>query len=168
MQTQANRRKGRAGSATGKAAGKATGRKAGPARAASRPMRRAAERKRYALARLGALDSVQGWQALNQKLGLRAMGITVASFPPGQGYDHPHYHAEQEEVYLLAHGRGQMAIDGRIIELEAGDLVRVDPPAVRALRSHPKSPSVWVMVGATPGTYRERDYTELTDEPSGF
>ncbi len=164
MQTHTSRRKGRAGGAAGKAAG----RKAGRARAAPRPVRQAAERRRYALARLGALDSVQGWHALNQKLGLRAMGITVASFPPGQGYDHPHYHAEQEEVYLLAHGRGQMAIDGQIIELEAGDLVRVDPPAVRALRSHPQSPSVWVMVGATPGAYRERDYTELTDEPSGF
>jgi mannose-6-phosphate isomerase-like protein (cupin superfamily) len=96
------------------------------------------------------------------------MGITLAAFPAGEGYEHPHVHAEQEEVYLLAHGRGQMAIDGKVIDLEAGDIVRVDPPAVRALRSHPSSPSVWVMVGATPGLYREKDYTELTEQPAGF
>jgi mannose-6-phosphate isomerase-like protein (cupin superfamily) len=131
-------------------------------------LRPARGRRRYTLTRLGNLDRVQGWIPLNRKLGLKAMGITVASFPAGEGYEHPHIHAKQEEIYLLAHGRGQMAIDGKVIDLKAGDIVRVDPPAVRALRSHPSSPSVWVMVGATPGLHREKDYTELTDQPAGF
>lgn len=138
------------------------------ARAPARATRPAPGQKRYALSRLGPLDRVEGWNGLNPKLGLEGMGITVAAFPAGQGYEHPHFHAEQEEVYLLAHGRGQMVIDGEKIDLEAGDIVKVDPPAVRALRSHPSSASVWVMVGATPGCYRENDYTELTGQPTGF
>jgi len=130
--------------------------------------RSASGRLRYMLSRLGTLARLEGWNAMNETLNLKGMGITVAAFAAGKGYEHPHYHAEQEEVYLLAHGRGQMAIDGQVIDLVEGDIVRVDPTAVRALRSHPTSPSVWIMVGATPGCYRENDYTELTDKPAGF
>jgi len=148
--------------------GRAAGRRPRAAKPAAGKARPAPGRKRWALSRLGALERVQGWHGINKDLGLKGMGITVASFPAGEGYEHPHFHAEQEEVYLLAHGRGQMVIDGEKLDLEAGDLVRVDAPAVRALRSHPSSPSVWVMVGATPGHYREKDYTELEDQPAGF
>jgi mannose-6-phosphate isomerase-like protein (cupin superfamily) len=152
--------------AAAKAPAKAT---ASPAAKAAAPARQEAPGRRlYSQTSLGPLSQVKGWSALNTRLGLKGMGITVAEFPAGQGYEHTHYHAEQEEVYLLASGRGQMVIDGEAIDLREGDIVRVDPPAHRALRSHPSSPSVWVMIGATPGLYKEDDYTELANEPARF
>ena len=114
---------------------------------------------------LGAPDRIRGWNALGRSLKLKSMGFTLASFPPGRGYDHPHSHAAQEEVYLLLAGRGELAIDGKVITLRPGDLVAVEPEARRALRSAARSSSTWLMVGAVPGSYREDDWTEY-DEPS--
>jgi mannose-6-phosphate isomerase-like protein (cupin superfamily) len=153
-----------------KAAPKAAAKPA-PKAAASRPApapRPAAGQRRYTQTSLGSLSQVKGWNALNTRLELKGMGITVAEYPAGKGYEHTHYHSEQEEVYLLASGRGQMVVDDEVIDLREGDIVRVGPPARRALRSHPSSPSVWVMIGATPGLYKENDYTELENEPARF
>jgi mannose-6-phosphate isomerase-like protein (cupin superfamily) len=123
--------------------------------------------KRYRSVRLGKLEKIKGWNSLAKRLRLKSMGLTITSFPSGKDgeYPHPHSHATQEEVYLLMVGRGDMIVDGRIIPMQAGDIVAVDPPARRALRSSPRSPSTWLIVGAAAGNYREDDWTEY-DEPA--
>ncbi len=121
--------------------------------------------RRFRMQSLGAPERVRGWNALGRSLKLKSMGFTVATFPAGGGYDHPHSHATQEEVYLLLAGRGELAVDGKIVPMRPGDLVAVEPAARRALRSAPRSASTWLMVGAVPGSYREDDWTEY-DEPS--
>lgn len=121
--------------------------------------------RRYRQKSFGSLDKVKGWRSVGRLLKLRSMGMTLASFPPGGGYDHPHSHAAQEEVYILLSGRGEMAVDGRLLRLKPGDAVVVEPAARRALRSSSRSGSTWLMVGATPGQHRENDWTEY-EEPA--
>ena len=122
-------------------------------------------KRRYRQKSLGRLDKAKGWRSVGRLLRLRAMGMTLASFPAGGSYDHPHSHAGQEEVYILLSGRGEMAVDGRVLRLKPGDAVVVQPAAHRALRSGGRNGSTWLMVGATPGAYRQNDWTEH-EEPA--
>ena len=119
--------------------------------------------KRYRTKSVGNLSRVKGWKALAKSLKLKSMGLTVASFPAGEGYDHAHCHALQEEVYVLLSGRGEMIVDGKRLRLRPGDVVAADPPALRALRSGPRSSSTWLIVSAVPGTFRDDDWTEYDD-----
>lgn len=121
--------------------------------------------RRYRHVSLGRPDRIRDWHSLGKRLRLKSMGYTLAAFPPGKGYDHPHSHALQEEVYVLLAGRGEMGIDGVIVPMKPGDVVAVDPPARRALRSSSRSPSTWLIVGAVPGAYRADDWTEHEEAP---
>jgi mannose-6-phosphate isomerase-like protein (cupin superfamily) len=119
--------------------------------------------KRYRMLSLGKPERVKGWNALSRPLRVNSMGLTMASFPAGHGYDHPHSHAVQEEVYLLIAGKGEVGIDGKIIAMKPGDMIAVEPQARRALRSATRTPSTWLMIGAVPGSYRQDDWTEYED-----
>ena len=122
-------------------------------------------RRRFRRKHIGRIEGIRGWKSAGRLLRLKAMGLTIASFPAGKGYDHPHSHALQEEVYMLLSGRGDLVVDGRVLPMRAGDAVAVEPPAKRALRSAPRTASTWLMIGAAAGTYREDDWTEY-DEPA--
>ncbi len=69
------------------------------------------------------------------QLHLQAVGIGLIQLPPNEGYTFTHSHAEQEEVYIVIAGRGLIVIDGELITIERGDLVRVSPSAKRALKA---------------------------------
>ncbi|WP_371357392.1 cupin domain-containing protein [Hydrocoleum sp. CS-953] len=59
----------------------------------------------------------------------------LINLPPNEGYTFTHSHAEQEEVYIVVSGKGFILIDGELIEIQRGDLVRVSPRAKRAIKA---------------------------------
>jgi len=81
--------------------------------------------KRYRTKSFGNLRKVKGWKAVARPLKVRSMGLTLASFLAGKGYDHPHSHVFQEEIYILLEGRGEMTVDGKLLHLRPGDAVLV-------------------------------------------
>ncbi len=62
----------------------------------------------------------------------RDLGISL--FHYGQNLRSPvaHSHREQEEVYVVVAGSGQVLLDGEVHELRQWDVVRVAPEVVRA------------------------------------
>ncbi len=70
-----------------------------------------------------------------KKLELQSVGIGLINLPPNEGYTFTHSHAEQEEVYIVVSGKGIILIDGELIEIQRGDLVRVSPTAKRAIKA---------------------------------
>lgn len=70
-----------------------------------------------------------------RKLNLQSVGIGLINLPPNEGYTFTHSHAEQEEVYIVVSGKGVILIDGELIEVQRGDLVRVSPTAKRAIKA---------------------------------
>ncbi|MBV9385408.1 MAG: cupin domain-containing protein [Chroococcidiopsidaceae cyanobacterium CP_BM_ER_R8_30] len=70
-----------------------------------------------------------------QKLNLHGVALGLIHLPPNEGYTFTHSHAEQEEVYIVVEGKGLMIVDGELLKLERGDIVRVAPTAKRALKA---------------------------------
>ncbi|WP_088891477.1 cupin domain-containing protein [Leptolyngbya ohadii] len=70
-----------------------------------------------------------------RQLQLRGVALGLIHLPPGEGYTFTHSHTAQEEVYAVIEGQGLLVVDGELIPLERGDLVRVSPQARRALRA---------------------------------
>jgi len=69
---------------------------------------------------------------LRRELGVSAFGINQIVMEPGQrGRLHRHRH--QEEVYVVLEGRLTLVVEGREVELGAGELVRVAPELRRQL-----------------------------------
>ncbi len=83
-------------------------------------------------------DSLGWLTSPRQKLGLQAVALGLIHLPPHEGYTFTHSHQEQEEVYIVIEGSGKIQIDGELVELVRGDLVRVSPSAKRALKAHSK------------------------------
>lgn len=86
-------------------------------------------------------------------LGLTGVALGLINLPPGQGYTFTHQHREQEEVYMVLSGQGRLLIDGEMVELAAGDMVRVDPASKRALKNDGDAPLQIICAGAVPAGY---------------
>ncbi len=86
-------------------------------------------------------------------LGLTGVALGLINLPPRQGYTFTHTHREQEEVYMVLEGRGELLVDGEILPLQAGDLVRVDPASKRALNNPGETPLRIICAGAVPAGY---------------
>jgi len=87
------------------------------------------------------------------RLGLSGVALGLINLPPGQGYTFTHRHREQEEVYIVLAGHGEILIDGERLALEAGDLVRVDPASRRALNNNGTTPLRIICAGGVPAGY---------------
>jgi mannose-6-phosphate isomerase-like protein (cupin superfamily) len=62
-----------------------------------------------------------------RKLDLHSVSLGLINLLPDTGYTFTHSHSEQEEVYIVIEGRGQMLLNSELIEIERGDIVRVSP-----------------------------------------
>ncbi|MGB3508152.1 MAG: cupin domain-containing protein [Microcoleaceae cyanobacterium] len=88
-----------------------------------------------------------------KKLNLQGVGIGLINLPPDVGYTFTHSHAEQEEVYIVVSGKGIILIDGELIEIQRGDLVRVSPTAKRALKADKETDLFVICAGGVAKNY---------------
>lgn len=88
-----------------------------------------------------------------RQLDLHGVALGLIRLPAGEGYTFTHSHAEQEEVYIVVEGVGCMVIDGELVDLHQGDVVRVAPAARRALKADATSSLFVVCAGAVPAGY---------------
>jgi mannose-6-phosphate isomerase-like protein (cupin superfamily) len=96
--------------------------------------------------------AMKGKDFLGQKLGLTGMEISINAMPPGQSVPFTHSHKENEELYLFLSGRGQMLLDGEVIELGPGTAVRVAPPVLRCWRNTGDQPLTCIVVQTKAGS----------------
>jgi len=88
-----------------------------------------------------------------RQLGLSGVALGLINLPPGEGYTFTHTHREQEEVYMVLAGAGSLLVDGRMVPLRPGDMVRVDPTSKRALKNDGDIPLRIICAGAVPAGY---------------
>jgi hypothetical protein len=88
-----------------------------------------------------------------QALQLRGVALGLISLPPGEGYTFTHSHAAQEEVYIVIEGQGILLLNGELVELAPGDIVRVSPETKRALKAHSEHRLFVICAGAVPAGY---------------
>lgn len=91
-----------------------------------------------------------------RKLNLHAVALGLINLPPDKGYTFTHSHAKQEEVYIVIDGQGQMLLDGELIEIGRGDIVRVAPTTKRALKANSATPLFVICAGGVAEGYPEK------------
>jgi hypothetical protein len=110
------------------------------------------------------LDTLHGLRSPRRELGLSGVAIGFIGLAPDEGYTFTHHHREQEEVYLVVRGSGELLLDGVREPLTEGDAVRVSPPVRRALCAGPSGLAVICAGGATRGYPQNPNARYLIDD----
>ncbi|MFB6104011.1 MAG: cupin domain-containing protein [Halobacteriaceae archaeon] len=103
----------------------------------------------YTTTSYGDVEPVaDGMHFLRDPLETEAVGFTVLECDPEwSGQPHDHADEDHEEVYFLVEGDASVEIEGRTVDLDPGDAVRIDPEDTRQLRVGDTA-SRLVLVGA--------------------
>ena len=78
-------------------------------------------------------------------------------FQPGTETGFLHTHKEHEELYFFLSGRGEFQVDGQIIPVAEGSVVRVAPEGERSVRNNGTEPLVMLCVQYRGNTFTEAD-----------
>ncbi|KJL35184.1 cupin domain-containing protein [Microbacterium azadirachtae] len=65
----------------------------------------------------------------------RYLGMSANATDPGASSPFWHRHDRFEELYVFLEGRGQMALDDDVVDVQAGTVVRVAPETWRAVHN---------------------------------
>jgi uncharacterized cupin superfamily protein len=104
---------------------------------------------------LPGLGEVRGKHFLKDLLGFTGCEISINSLPPGAGMPFHHQHKENEEVYIFIQGQGQMQIDGEIVNVKEGSIVRIAPNGLRTWRNNAKEPLVYIVIQMKANSLRQ-------------
>ena len=114
----------------------------------------------YAVAHIDDLGEGYGFRKVRRELGVNAFGVNAIVMPPGYEGG-PHFHDEQEELYIIL--RGRMRITFGLGEgeewhvLGPGGLARVDAGTIRRLANVSEDEdAIYICVGGKDG-YVGRD-----------
>ena len=72
---------------------------------------------------------------LHEALGLTGAEVSINTVPPNGGVPFVHVHTNNEELYIVLEGKGELWIDGETLPIQAGDSFRIDPAGKRAIRA---------------------------------
>ncbi len=102
------------------------------------------------------LDELEGpMKKVRKALGVTAFGVNYGDLPPGaEGFRHDETGGDQEEVYVYVKGSGKLRVDDEVIEVRAGQAVRLDPDVTRQPVAGEEGLS-WVAIGAPRNTNYE-------------
>jgi len=103
---------------------------------------------------------MKGKYWVKEDLQMTGLELSVGSLPPGQGVSFQHAHQQNEELYLFLSGTGEMLLDGQILPVEAGTMVKVDPPVSRSWRNTGADPLVYVVTQTKAGSLEQWTKTD--------
>ncbi|MBR9884095.1 MAG: cupin domain-containing protein [Oceanospirillales bacterium] len=79
-------------------------------------------------------------------LGLTGCEISINSMSPGAGMPVYHNHRQNEEVYIFIQGKGQLQIDGDILDVREGSIVRIAAGGERIWRNNSDNVLVYIII----------------------
>ena len=120
----------------------------------------------FTVLRLDEMEAAFGGAFVRARasLGASAFGLQVLQLPPNSGDafpEHDHLHDDQEEVYLLLSGTAQLALPGRVVDLDRETFVRVGPATRRRLRSGAEGARILAVGGTPEKAYEPQENTPL-------
>ena len=62
---------------------------------------------------------------LHEALGLTGAEVSINTVPPNGGVPFVHVHTNNEELYIVLEGKGELWIDGETLPIKAGDSFRL-------------------------------------------
>ena len=94
------------------------------------------------------LGEIPGKLFLKDALGFTGCEISLNSMAPGANMPIYHQHQQNEEVYIFIQGKGQIQIDGEVIDVEEGTIVRIAPNGERTWRNNSNEPLFYIIIQA--------------------
>lgn len=101
---------------------------------------------------LGKGRGFPGKLFLKEPLAMTGMEVSMNKLPAGQSVPFYHQHREHEELYIFLRGKGQFLIDGNVIDVQEGSVIRVAPDGVRTWRNHSQEDLVYIVIQAKAGS----------------
>jgi len=98
---------------------------------------------------------VPGKTFLGEVLGLTGMEVSFGSMLPGESIPFLHAHSQNEELYVIVSGEGEMQVDGQRLPLRPGTAVRIAPAGLRAWRACGSEPMAYVVIQAKAGSLEQ-------------
>lgn len=83
---------------------------------------------------------------LHEALGLTGAEVSINTVPPNGGVPFAHVHTNNEELYIVLEGKGELWIGGETLPIQAGDSFRIDPAGKRAIRAAADSSLKYICV----------------------
>ena len=108
----------------------------------------------YAVKNIDEMEAVfrGAFKRARAELGVESFGMQVIDMPPNyENYpEHDHTHDNQEEVFLVMRGGGEIEIEGERFPLDGNHIARVGPETKRKIWPGPEGIRV-VILGGVPG-----------------
>ncbi len=119
----------------------------------------------YEVKKIDEMEAIYGggFKRARAELGVESFGMQIIDLPPNyENYpEHDHTHDNQEEVFLVMRGSGEIEIDGERFPLDGDHMARVGPETKRKILPGPDGVRV-VVLGGVPGqAYQAPDITKL-------
>ncbi|MBM3114800.1 cupin domain-containing protein [Jeongeupia naejangsanensis] len=123
--------------------------------------------RNYAGAHVGALDDLDRYQFflpvgkgssfpgklfLKEPLGMDSMEVSLNKLGAGQSLPFNHTHTAHEELYIFLRGNGQFLVDGTVIDVREGSVIRVAPEGVRTWRNRSQEDLYYIVIQAVAGS----------------
>ncbi len=93
-------------------------------------------------------------------LGLNSMQISYTKLPAGASVPFTHKHKENEELYIIVSGKGQVLVDEDIIDVEEGSTIRVALDGDRCLRASSDTDLIYICLQAKDGSLRQDTFDD--------
>ena len=97
---------------------------------------------------------------LKDHLGLTGMQVSLNTLPPGVALPFAHKHKKNEELYIFVSGKGQIQIDGEVIDVQEGTAVRVSPDGARTWRNNSEVELHYVVIQAAEGSLSQDTFED--------
>ena len=81
---------------------------------------------------------------------------------PGSGMPIYHQHSDNEEIYIFIQGKGQIQIDGEVIHVQEGSIVRIAPEGERIWRNHADEPLLYIIIQAQQNSLKQYGLNDAT------
>lgn len=136
--------------------------------------------KNFSAIRVGRFDEIDDYllelgpdvKIPGKVFGGAAVGATGAEFSfqvfrPGTETGFLHTHKTHEELYFFLSGTGEFQVDGEVVAVAQGSVVRVAPAGRRSVRNNGTEPLTMLCVQYRGGTFTAEDAAdgEILGEP---
>ena len=119
----------------------------------------------YAVKKIDEMEAVYlgAFKRARAELGVEAFGLAVIDLPPSYEHypEHDHTHDNQEEVFLVLRGSGEIEIEGERFPLDSDHMARVGPETKRKLWPGPDGVRVVILGGVPGAAYEAPDVSKL-------
>ncbi len=92
---------------------------------------------------------------LHNQLGLTGCEISINELPPKAVVPFVHAHKQNEEVYGVLGGKGQLYIDGQVVDIKAGDWFVIRPNGHRAIHASEDEGIQFICIQTKSGSLQE-------------